>query len=65
MAIGDFRFPLVCVRDGGEGANSGGGFYGVNGSGIVGGGGDVPGFAEMATAEYELELEGVKDLTCV
>ena len=49
--MGEFSFTLICFGYGGEGAKSGGGFAGVNESGIVGGGGGVLGVAEMATAK--------------
>ena len=59
--MGDFRFPLVCFGGGGEGANRGGGFAGVNESGIVGDRGDVLGVSETATAENAVDIEGSKD----
>ena len=54
----EFLFPLVCFGDGGECANSGGGFAGVDEGGVVSGRGDVRWVAESATAEYSVDIEG-------
>ena len=60
MEIREFLFPLFLFGYGGKCADSGGRFAGVNESGIFGGGGDVLGVEEMATAEDAVNLEGVK-----
>ena len=62
MAIREFLFPLICFGYGGEDAESGGEFAGVNEGGVVVGRGDVLRVAEPAKYEYSMELEGVEGL---
>ena len=57
--IREFLFSLICFGYGGEGAESGGGFAGVNEGGVVGGRGDVIWVVEPVTDEYAVEFEGV------
>ena len=61
----EFRFPLVCFGGGGEGADICGGFTGVYEGGFVGGRCDRIGVAELATAEYSVDLEVFKGFPVV
>ena len=56
----EFLFDLVCFGGGGEFADSGGGFVGVNEGGVVSGGGKCFGFWKRRHPNIRWSLRGSK-----